>query len=266
MEPVITILESFTKPLPAVASDDRDYYPMTSEATSTAAEDAIRVLVVKKPAILFNEAKEALETTPSIPGRLDRPMPQHEMSHYLHTESDVLRVSALQLIHPVNVVLSGILLPGVTLRCQSEVVSQWRKARMDLKWLCRRGDRETTVAVLEYKTIKVLRFDDWKPAITDLAGAAAKIAAGTESEYFSVLEDNAVKLSRQVKKYSRECKDIALFDWFSMYIFDLDGVHEDGTDPVPTRITCSNDSTQFRRLLLGMIYNRLRKEEVVRLG
>lgn len=266
MEPVITILESFTKPLPRVASDNRNYYPMPLVATSsTANEDAMRVLLPKKLAILLNGAKEALQTTPSIPERLDRPMPQHEKSHYIHTESDVQRVSTLQLIHPVNVVLSGILLPGVTLRCQSEVVSQSGKARTDLKWVCRRGDEETTVAVLEYKNIKALRLADWSPAITNLVGAAATVAAGSQSDNSTVLTHNALKLSQQVNKYSKECKDIALFDWFSMYIFDLDGVDEDGADPVPTKITCSTNSSRFRSLLLGMIYNRLRKNELVKL-
>ncbi|QSS54508.1 hypothetical protein I7I53_02078 [Histoplasma capsulatum var. duboisii H88] len=61
--------------------------------------------------------------------------------------------------------------------------------------------------------------------------------------------------------HSKECKDIALFDWLSMLIFDFDGVNENGSSPVPTRITCSNNSSQFRCLLLGMIYMSLRKEE-----
>lgn len=52
-----------------------------------------------------------------------------------------------------------------------------------------------------------------------------------------------------------------LFDWLSMLIFDFDGVNENGSNPVPTRITCSNNSSQFRCLLLGMIYMSLRKEE-----
>ncbi|KAG5292931.1 hypothetical protein I7I48_05168 [Histoplasma ohiense] len=61
--------------------------------------------------------------------------------------------------------------------------------------------------------------------------------------------------------HSKECKDIALFDWLSMLIFDFDGVNENGSNPVPTRITCSNNSSQFRCLLLGMIYMSLRNEE-----
>ncbi|KAJ9218223.1 hypothetical protein DTO166G4_89 [Paecilomyces variotii] len=260
MERVMTIYESFSKPLPPVDSDDLDYNKITSEATSTKIQDVIRVLTEKDPVILLESAREALQATPSIPERLQRPMPQHETSHYLHTESDVLRVSALQLIHPVNVILSGILSAGVTLRCQSEVVSQKGKARMDLKWYCRRGGKETAVAVLEYKSIKVLRLDDWKPIITGLAGAAAVIAEGSRTMHCSLLEDNALKLSRQVKKYAEECKDIALFDWFSIYVFDFEDVDEDQSRPFPTRITYSSDSSEFRILLLGMIYNRLKKE------
>ncbi|KAJ9349542.1 hypothetical protein C8Q69DRAFT_228254 [Paecilomyces variotii] len=260
MERVMTIYESFSKPLPPVDSDDLDYNKITSEATSTKIKDAIRVLTEKDPVILLESAREALQATPSIPERLQRPMSQHETSHYLHTESDVLRVSALQLIHPVNVILSGILSAGVMLRCQSEVVSQKGKARMDLKWYCRRGGKETAVAVLEYKSIKVLRLDDWKPIITGLAGAAAVIAEGSRTMHCSLLEDNALKLSRQVKNYAEECKDIALFDWFSIYIFDFEDVDEDQSRPFPTRITYSSDSSEFRSLLLGMIYNRLKKE------
>nr|KMM73486.1 hypothetical protein CPAG_09775 [Coccidioides posadasii RMSCC 3488] len=264
MEPAITIFQSFSKPLPHVDSDNVEYRAVTSEAISNQNQDPIRVLTKKDSTILLKSAQEALQLTPSIPERLQRPMPLLHKTHYLHTECDVLHASELQLIHPVNVVLSGILAAGVTLRCQSEVVSQKGKARVDLIWRCQKGSKTVTVAVLEYKNTKALRLDDWKPIITDVAGAPAIINSGLDADASSLLKDNALKLSRQLKKYSRECKDIVLFDWYSMYIFDFEGASENRRHPFPTRITYSSDSSKFRRLLLGMIYRRLKKEGLVK--
>lgn len=34
-------------------------------------------------------------------------------------------------------------------------------------------------------------------------------------------EDNTIPLSQQVSKYSAICKDIALFDWASLMVFNL---------------------------------------------
>ncbi|QVM08897.1 hypothetical protein D8B26_003568 [Coccidioides posadasii str. Silveira] len=237
---------------------------MTSEAASNQNQDPIRVLTKKDPAILLKSAQEALQLATSIPGCLQQLMPQLGTSHYIRTEKDVLRISALQLVYPVNAVLSGILPAGATLRCQSEVVSQKGKARMDLRWHYKKAGKEATVAVLEYKNLNTLQLRDWKPIITDAAGATAVIDKAAHNDNLSLLQRNALGLSRQVKKYSKECKDVVLFDWYSMYIFDFEGTNEDRHHPFPTRITYSSDSSKFRRLLLGMIYRRLKEEGLVK--
>lgn len=257
MEPILTIRNAFGQGLPKVLWADEGYRVVKSNAASTISQDPIRAFILDQPEGLLRDVSRTLEGSSRNPERLERPMPQHESGHNLKTESDILRLSALQLIHPINIVLSGLIPSKAQLFCQSEVVSQGGKARTDLKWVYSEGGRETVVAVLEYKNTRAIRYSDFEEAITTREQAADALRDARGKPMETHLENNAIVLSQQIKKYTDDCDDVALFDWHSMFIFDFSNTDENARRPELPRGIFSEKSTQFRPLLLGMIVRSL---------
>ena len=71
--------------------------------------------------------------------------PKHEKFHYLNTEADGLRVSVLQLVHPVNLALEAFLPSPVQLQCLSKATSQGGKARTDFILVYSKDSEETQI-------------------------------------------------------------------------------------------------------------------------
>lgn len=235
--------------------------PGTSASESTKKQDPIRVLLPNDKAALLKLASDGLERLPSSSQCRTARMPRLEKSHLLRTEADVLRLSALQLVHPVNLVLEDLLPSGGQLLCLAEVLTQTDRGRTDLKWTCNLDDKSATVAILEYKNTRVIRKTDFSPAFTTEDRKAKDLARAYQTPYEenTLLEGNAITLSKQVNKYSRDCKDIALFDWHSMCVFELEQMdHNDAAG-----FTFSSDPAHFRQLLLGMILKGLKRKGII---
>lgn len=257
----LTIYDAMKRALPPVASRNVQYQPISASSSSTKLKDPIRVLIVNDAENLLKPASEALENLPITSACRMTAMPRLEKSHYLRTEADVLRVSALQLIHPINLVLEGLLPSGAQFRCLSEVVTQNGKARTDLKWTYTVAGEPITVAILEYKNTNVIRKSDFSPAFTTEEGKKDAIAKSRRDRYEegTLLEENAIVLSKQTNKYSKGCKDIALFDWHSMCVFDFN----DNGDRDAVGFTHSSEPEIFRLLLFGMILKGLARNGLV---
>lgn len=247
----LTIRDAFEQEMPDIPSEDIEYRVISSTAKSTLNQSPLRAFILEGPENLLWNAVSVLDVGF---GCLERDMPQDEPGYYLSTESDISRVSALQLIHPVNVVLSSLTPKDASIYCLSEVPSQSGRSRTDLKWVHFKDGQETVIAILEYKNTKAICFDDFEPAATTPEKAARTVRWANRLKKDTLLENNAIVLSQQMLKYSDECDDIVIFDWLSMFIFDFSEM--EAAPNLPTGIF-SNNCTQFRGLLLGMIVRSL---------
>lgn len=52
-----------------------------------------------------------------------------------------------------------------------------------------------------------------------------------------LLCNNATTISKQAREYSSQCKDVAVFDRNSLFVFDFSNVNEQVTSPRPVRGT-----------------------------
>ncbi|KAF9882550.1 hypothetical protein FE257_007285, partial [Aspergillus nanangensis] len=149
-------------------------------------------------------------------------MPVLEQSHLLETESDVLRLATLQLIHPVNIALQQICPTGTRIFCRTET-STSGTSRFDVEWSLYddRGTLLSRLAILEIKSTNVIHRDDFKRAAVDERDFKSKMATAMGTENSSLLRRNALWLSKQAQKYSRHCPYVAVFDWSAMFIFSF---------------------------------------------
>lgn len=252
MSSLVSIYDSIQLPLPAVNSISVQYRTISTTSNSTKHVEPMRVLIPNNGQDLIERASDALRNLSTASECRKTQLPKVEKSHFLKTEGDVLRVAALQLVHPVNVVLEDIL-PGAALRCLSEVVARGSKARPDLKWILSVDGKPIVVAILEYKKTRVIRRADFERAFTTPTAKSQAIECAMGLNEKTLLRDNAIALSKQVNEYSDDCKDIAVFDWHSMCVFDLDG--NGNTDVAGFTYSC--EPNRFRSFLLGMILKGL---------
>ena len=116
--------------------------------------------------------------------------------------------------------------------CTSEVTCRNQRCRIDTRW----STHNKTVAILEFKNIKVLNKDGNKlNARMRKRWQSRYIAQGKAACKPVLLEGNAVAVSKQAAKYSSVCKVIALFDWNSMMIYDFYDAHENALPAKPAR-------------------------------
>ncbi|GAD96611.1 hypothetical protein CIMG_02427 [Paecilomyces variotii No. 5] len=223
-----SITQSFNQKLPEIPSTTVGGYRIIgSSATSTADQDAVPALFPERAADLISVARDFVNLHQHNGPNPN--MPAVERTHRLGSEGDVLRAVVLYLLHPVNVFLTQNLPQGYELRCQSEVSAA--RSRFDIQWTLKRGNLEVTMAILELKNTRVIHYDDFRPALATPQNAAATLGRAKSTELGTLLQDNAYWLSKQAKKYSRNCEDVAVFDWNAMYIFDFSNVQEDNRVP-----------------------------------
>ncbi|EEP77869.1 predicted protein [Uncinocarpus reesii 1704] len=259
----ISILQSFRRPLPDVETADVSYRHVTSAAPSNPAQDAIPLLQRESNEELLGLAAQALQTQSKQPA-LQQNMPLHEASHYLGTEGDILRISALQLIHPINAVLSLLIPNGAKLLCRAEVTSPDQTPRTNLKWIyIDPSGQDQVVAILEYKNTGVIHFENWAGAITLPENAVERLLNAKEQINSTFLVGNAIILSKQLVNYESVCSDIALFDWNNMMVFDFAETNEDLLVPKFTSVVFESDPLHFRSLLLGMIVRSLKRRGII---
>lgn len=278
-DPPLTIREAFEQDMPDIPSEDIEYRVISSTAKSTLNQPPLLGFILDDPEKLLANAFSGLDMLEGLGSLcLEREMPQDEPGYYICTESDISRVSALQLVHPVNVVLSSLIPKNASIRCLSEVPSHSGKSRTDLKWVyvpedvSEDGDmrkEETVVAILEYKNTKAICFDDFEQAATTPQNAARMARWSKRVGKDTLLENNAIVLSQQMLKYSHECEDVVIFDWLSMFIFDFSEMDAGSAaalrpDNNLARGIFSDESSQFRPLLLGMIIQSLLRRGFLR--
>lgn len=149
------------------------------------------------------------------------------------------------------------LFPGIDLRivCNSEI-SETKESRFDMRWLLITSEKVVTAAILEYKTTRTLHESEFLRGQFDTSEAEkAMKEAKPNTTYF---DGNAVPVSLQVSKYSNTCKDVAVFDWSAMMLFDLND-----WDPAKGRVgrgcfyTEPDDGGSFRLVLLGFLLQAL---------
>lgn len=266
-----TILDSFEHKLPHIISNfSGQYRIIRPSAQSTVEEDPVPIFIRDEPSVLARMARQYLPRNTIITNPVRADMPVVEKTHRLNTEADVLRAATLQLIHPVNVVLSERLPPDARIYCESEV-AEGVHSRFDMQWTLVQGGTETKLAILEVKNTKVIHWTEFAPAEATQENAEKMMESVMERQTGTLLAGNAILLSKQAKKYSRACKDVAIFDWNSMFIFGFHGVREhsrerrlvrgiyfDESGPIARK-----ENITFRLMLLGFLVRALRRHQAL---
>ncbi|KAL2373227.1 hypothetical protein BDBG_07812 [Blastomyces gilchristii SLH14081] len=266
-----TISQSFDCKLPRAPEIEfgfkGSYREFKSTVPSTVDIDAIPVFI-KEDASVFQTIAERYfpPVTPFSP--LQASLPILEKTHRLDTEADVLRISILQLIHPVNIALQEILQAGTKIICGTESYGG-PKSRFDVQWslYSDQGTLLEILAVLEVKNTHIIRRVDFAPAeATEQNLEIQRSKAASREPHFTLLEKNAVWLSKQAGKYSQQCASVAVFDWNAMFIFNY--LHEQSTIGGAVRGTYFDESGStkdmtFRRLLFAFVARALKRYEAV---
>ncbi|KAI9932343.1 hypothetical protein ASPWEDRAFT_39767 [Aspergillus wentii DTO 134E9] len=190
---------------------------------------------------------------------LSVPMPVLEKSHLLNTESDVMRLAMLQLIHPVNIALQELCPEGTRLVCGNET-SRGSNSRFDLQWSLYSNDGRLLklLAILEVKNTHVIHWDDFKPAEATEQTLYNKTAqAMAKSIHRTLLKSNAVWLSKQAAKYAAYCSYVAVFDWNAIFIFNFtyfkDQTRDQGVRGIHFNESGQTRGMTFRRLLFAFV-------------
>ncbi|KAI9034755.1 uncharacterized protein KD926_005704 [Aspergillus affinis] len=150
-------------------------------------------------------------------------MPVLEGTHLLESEADVLRLTTLQLLHPVNIALDQIRPPKTHIFCRTES-SIGNTSRFDVEWSLRgaNGTRLCRLAILEVKNTNVIHKDDFKSAAaSDEKDFQSKMYRAVSLKQSTFLRENGVWLSKQARKYSKSCPCVAVFNWNAMFIFSF---------------------------------------------
>lgn len=214
-----TILESFAQKLPTTSKIRYGVAGNYQRITSAGA-----LIVNAEPITVF--LKEDVSVYESILRKhfpddevLQDHMPAMEL-YNLCTEADVMRISYLQLIHPVNMALQSICPPNTELVCNTEACA--KLSRFDMQWaLYDENDKKLrNLAILEFKNTHVLDQKDFK----DAAATEDTLEKWREKAFArhsgSLLKKNALLLSKQVTKYAENCHFVGLFSWKTMVLFN----------------------------------------------
>lgn len=264
-----TVREALAQTLPdiPVPSDPsyRDYKP-TAWSTKK---------VVPLPAFQYGSIGGIVDVaTTALPSPTDpqghflgAPMPVMDPTHgSLRTEADILRAMTPYLLYPVNLALHQLLPEGAEVTSAGEVIDGL--SRFDMQWTLKYMGQVIKLAVVEVKTTKMVHWEEeFLPGLVTPGNAEARIKDARASENGSLLEGNAVNLSRQVMKYSQFCDDIALFDWESMTVFNFSEANiDDASPPIPTEVVhlqeqknSAGEGVTYRLLLLGFLLRAVRR-------
>ncbi|OBT90796.1 hypothetical protein VE02_00666 [Pseudogymnoascus sp. 03VT05] len=189
-------------------------------------------------------------------------MPQDEPGLFIRTEGDVIEISCLSLLHPVNIAANVALLDqSGCLECRQQM--------------------NIIIASLEHKNTNMLFHKDFADANVTSEAAARDILRLLQpspgqpapdlqhDDEPTMLKDNGYEISKQAKKYSQhgDMLDVAVFDWKAMIVFDFSDVSETLENPRPTRLCAFQELTAsdvdisngftFRTFLLGFLIKAL---------
>ncbi|GLA33127.1 hypothetical protein M752DRAFT_253262 [Aspergillus phoenicis ATCC 13157] len=193
---------------------------------------------------------------------LNARMPVPEQTHLLEAEADVLRPATLQLIHPVNIALQQICPRDTRIICRTET-STSSTSRLDVEWSLydAQGVLLSRLAILEIKNTHVIHKSDFQHAAVNEQNFQAKLARAMDKDNMTLLQQNAVWLSKQAYKYSKYCPYVAIFDYNAMFIFSF---LQQSTKPVRGFYFDEHGRTSgmtFRRLLFAFVVRSLKGYE-----
>lgn len=262
----IKMNESFNRKVPELPINDKakdpsgvPYNPVSASSKSTTRAAPIGAYIQDNISELVELADNALRSAI----QLDEYMPGIEKTYLLANEADVVRASGQHLVYPINMLLPE-LFPGIATElkiiCNSEV-SENQESRFDMRWLlCRPGSGkpDVTVVILEYKTTRVLHRRDFEVGKCNEENAGEMMREASKRRNKTNFDRNAVPVSLQASKYSTICKDIAVFDWSAMMLFDLNSWDpRDGLAPRGVFYEESQKEGNFRKVLLGFLLRAL---------
>lgn len=265
-----TIFRAFGEKLPdsrQVTLPSNGYHTISGAAASTIDAEVVPVYFEKGIDTYQRLYKTYFEERIS-PARLSSEMPELETTHVLDNEADVLRLATLQLIHPVNIALQRICPAGTRIQCRSETQPS-RMSRFDIEWSL--WDASNTrfisrLAILELKRPNVISKDDFRRAAANERTWDSKMEMAMGGDG-TLLEKNAILLSKQARKYSRNCPYVALFDWNAMFLFTF--LPERAPNPLRGFYFDEGHGARdmtFRRLLFAFVARSLKQVEATRLS
>ncbi|PYI00337.1 hypothetical protein BO78DRAFT_402119 [Aspergillus sclerotiicarbonarius CBS 121057] len=257
------IVTAFNEKLPTdVAYAFREpYRVIRSTASSTIDSDPVAVYF-EEEVETYNKLFERHFPRIGAGSPLNARMPVPEQTHLLEAEADVLRLATLQLIHPVNIALQQICPGDTRIICRTET-STSSTSRLDVEWSLydTQGVPLSRLAILEIKNTHVIHKGDFQRAAVNEQNFQAKMARAMGEDGMTLLQHNAVWLSKQAHKYSEYCPYVAIFDYNAMFIFSF---LRQSTKPVRGFYFDEYGRTSgmtFRRLLFAFVARSLKGYE-----
>ncbi|KAK4153550.1 hypothetical protein C8A00DRAFT_15255, partial [Chaetomidium leptoderma] len=251
-----TIHESFSKPLPNINKKLGLGEKVNSSNTET---------LNTTPPMLWLDRSIADYTTPAETALAKRQVqevtvqyciPALEGTLRIECEPDVVRPSALYLLHPVHMALRA-LHPDVAILCMSEPYKeQTGKIRPDIVY----KKNGKVFAILEYKVpgaVDKLEFDrarmPWASSKIKIADQKSKGSGRKDSTWF---QDKSTVLMKQVTRYvnmTETTRYAALFNWDFMFLTVYDRLDTELIYGTLLSRTGSNTANKLRKAYLGWL-------------
>ncbi|PLB48793.1 hypothetical protein P170DRAFT_357120, partial [Aspergillus steynii IBT 23096] len=134
-------------------------------------------------------------------------LPRLKASHRLNTESDASYFTTLDPMAPA----------GLAVVCSSERQGGPR-SRFDVQWALYSEVQQllTTLAILEVKNTHIVHKKDF--LLAEVTPAQYEERMEATMGLAPLFTYNATWLSKQARKYSDDCADVAVFDWNAMFV------------------------------------------------
>lgn len=220
---VVTLAQSLepTRPLPNFPTEGGSPN-VTASGNSTTQTDAPKFALATPQGHWQGTAPAALQTIAASVGNNPNPLTteylyEPESAIYHGSEGDVVRSSALYLLHPVNQALS--LLTHDSVYCLSEATAH--NVRSDITYY--RGARP--FAVVEFKRRGVIRLAEFRAAVKAITPATSEAslvasASAHNSTHHTFFDGNSTILIKQAASYAinHRTRYVALFNWDFMVL------------------------------------------------
>ncbi|PYH96026.1 hypothetical protein BO71DRAFT_397534 [Aspergillus ellipticus CBS 707.79] len=254
------ILDVFFSPLPSTILVDEAavYRTVATTSASTLNEEPLRALRLEEASLLAEKGRMHLSKIrqENILGQ-SAPIP---LRNTLKTEADVMGQSILHIFYAVNHIINTKLKDG-----HIETSSEWTQTgrmRADYRWTYYPPSGEPMpFAVLELKAPNLIDWEgDFMPAIAKTAEEERDILVNAYNEPSgTLLVQNAKIFIQQVKKYANNLgiNDVAIFDWNTLIVLDIEGLDEDSRNHRLARIAKFEEAEYTRQFAAGMTFNMM---------
>ena len=203
----------------------------------------------------------------------------------LFGEQDVIKAAYKVLVSPIEVAVQYTF-NNLVIRTRTEKSEDG--SRIDMVWEFhhpgtdeRKAANWTECAILEFKKPNVIKFEHFrdgeigkrnkngKPSTLEEVKSLLK-----EKKVDTLLNRNAIPLSKQARKYARRTPFVAMFDWDTMAIFDFTGTKVMSNEPVTPRLSFLSEhevtdveereknGRTYRMYLYGFVANAVEKRAI----